>query len=63
MTIVNEVCPWCRRKIQVSYGLRTCPKCHKGIRVFPDAEAAVGELVRISLKEVGLGKLLKGLLW
>lgn len=31
-----ETCPYCRQKIEVSYGTIPCPKCKKLIIVYPD---------------------------
>lgn len=53
----NEICPWCHKEIQVSYGTTPCPKCKKPIRVFPDDELILKRMLGLATKGI-LGNLL-----
>ena len=60
-----ETCPWCSGKIEISYGVMPCPKCHKLIRCTPDNQEVLKSLVHIFIEELsmtGIGKIIRRLL-
>ena len=60
-----ESCPYCSEKIEISYGVVPCPKCHKLIRCTPDNQEVLKSLVRIFIEELSMtdiGKIIRRLL-
>ena len=55
-TIHKEVCPYCSKEINVSYGKQRCPECKKMINVFPDDTLVLRRLV-----DIGIGKFFNGI--
>jgi len=46
-----EICPYCNQEIQVSYGIRPCPKCKKLINIYPDDTLILERCINVGIGE------------
>jgi len=49
--IQKEICPYCRKEIDVSYGEQKCPKCRKLINVYPDDTLILRRCINVGISE------------